>query len=194
MTAPRRKLPPPPRAWHQDPGRTWERTYPGTEDQIRHVRAALRPLLTECPMADDVILGTSELAANAALHSYSSLPGGTFTVRAIVRPGEHVLVEVEDGGGPWAPGPTDPVRSHGLDIIGTIAAEWNVRGDHRRRTIWARLDWPVPARRDADGGQHGRWIRAGIESDHPGDIPSTAIPNAGTGPDVAMLPAAQPRG
>ena len=39
----------------------------------------------DCPRADDVILCASELAANAALHSRSRLPGGTFTVRATVQ-------------------------------------------------------------------------------------------------------------
>jgi len=46
--------------------RTSEVTYPGTAEHIRAVRADLRPLLVDCPMADDVILCASELAANAA--------------------------------------------------------------------------------------------------------------------------------
>jgi len=174
MTAPRRYLPPPPQPGHQNPGRTWERTYPGTGDQIRHVRAALRPLLSDCPVADDFILVTSELAANAARHSYSSLPGGTFTVRAIVRPGEHALVEVEDGDGPWAPGPADPSRSHGLDIIATIAAEWNVRGDHRRRTVWARLDWSAPA---GDGGSAPAASPSAVRR----EMPAGVLPLTGSG-------------
>lgn len=33
------------------PARTWQATYPGTADQLRHVRAALRPLLRDCPAA-----------------------------------------------------------------------------------------------------------------------------------------------
>ncbi len=32
------------------PARTWEAAYPGTADQVRHVRAALRPLLHDCPV------------------------------------------------------------------------------------------------------------------------------------------------
>src|SRR6266478_3363036 len=43
----------------------------GTTEQIRAVRADLRGLLGDCPMADDVILCASELAANAAIHSRS---------------------------------------------------------------------------------------------------------------------------
>jgi len=65
--------------------RTTGVTYPGTPEHISAVRADLRPILRGCPMADDVILCASELAANAAIHSHSRLPGGTFTVRAITR-------------------------------------------------------------------------------------------------------------
>jgi hypothetical protein len=49
--------------------RTASVTYPGTTEQIRAVRADLRGLLGDCPIADDVILCASELAANAAIHS-----------------------------------------------------------------------------------------------------------------------------
>ena len=78
-------------------------TYPGSTEHIRAVRADLRALLGDCPMADDVILCASELAANAALHSRSRLPGGTFTVRATISPGHYAWIEVEDNGGPWTP-------------------------------------------------------------------------------------------
>src|SRR5215467_10151196 len=81
--------------------RASEISYSGAVEHIRAVRADLRPLLADCPMADDVILCASELAANAALHSNSRLPGGTFTVRAAIRPGHHVQIEVEDNSGPW---------------------------------------------------------------------------------------------
>jgi anti-sigma regulatory factor (Ser/Thr protein kinase) len=80
--------------------RTISMTYPGTAEQIRVVRADLRVLLDDCPIADDVILCASELATNAAIHSRSRLPGGTLTVRASVSPEYHVLIEVEDNGGP----------------------------------------------------------------------------------------------
>jgi hypothetical protein len=56
-------------------------TYPGTAEHIRIVRADLRAALHQFPMAEDVILCASELAANAAIHSRSRLPGGTFTSR-----------------------------------------------------------------------------------------------------------------
>jgi serine/threonine-protein kinase RsbW len=116
-------------------------TYPGTTDQARAVRADLRPVLRDCPMANDVILCASELAANAALHSHSRLPGGTFTVRAIISPGQHARIEVEDDGGPWTPAASDPTQHHGLDIIRALASDWGIDGDHSSRTIWARFDW-----------------------------------------------------
>ena len=124
--------------------RTSSVTYPGTTEQIRSVRADLRGLLGDCPMADDVILCTSELAANAAIHSRSRLPGGIFTVRATVSSGNYVWVEVEDSGGSWTPATSDPTRCHGLDIVRALVSDWGIDGDDIVRTMWARFDWPSP--------------------------------------------------
>jgi serine/threonine-protein kinase RsbW len=115
--------------------------YPGSMAYVRVVRADLRALLPDCPLADDVILCASELAANAVLHSHSRLPGGTFTVRAAVSVGHHVRIEVEDNGGPWTAPPDDPNGHHGLDIVRTLAEECGVTGDQAARAIWARFDW-----------------------------------------------------
>lgn len=117
-------------------------TYPGATEHVRAVRADLRPVLHECPMADDVILCASELAANAALHSHSRLPGGTFTIRVMISPGQYARIEVEDDGGPWSPAASDPTQHHGLDIIRALASEWGIDGDHSSRTIWVRFNWP----------------------------------------------------
>ena len=54
--------------------RTTGVTYPGTPEHISAVRTVLRPILRGCPMADDVILCASELAANAAIHSAHACP------------------------------------------------------------------------------------------------------------------------
>ena len=116
--------------------------YPGGTEHVRAVRADLRQVLQGCPRADDVILCASELAANAAQHSHSCLPGGTFTVRVAVSPDLFARIEVEDGGGPWNQGMIDPTRQHGLDIVRALADEWGIDGDHTGRTIWARFDWP----------------------------------------------------
>src|SRR5215469_1178239 len=122
--------------------RTTEVTYPGGTEHIRAVRADLRAVLGDCPQADDVILCASELAANAAQHSRSRLPGGTFTVRATVSPGRYALIEVQDNDGPWGQAVTGPARHHGLDIIGAVADAWGTDADRATRTVWARFDWP----------------------------------------------------
>jgi serine/threonine-protein kinase RsbW len=121
--------------------RTTSVTYPGATEHIREVRADLRALLGDCPMADDAILCASELAANAAVHSHSRLPGGIFTVRATISPSHYACIEVEDSGGPWAPAVSDPSRRHGLDIVRALASDWGIDGDDTVRVIWARFDW-----------------------------------------------------
>lgn len=78
----------------------WSRTFPATPTEIRSAREFLAGLLVGHPAADDAILCLSELATNAALHSRSREPGGSFQVRA-ERHGSHVRVEVSDQGGPW---------------------------------------------------------------------------------------------
>jgi anti-sigma regulatory factor (Ser/Thr protein kinase) len=122
--------------------RTSAVTYPGSTEHISAVRAGLHQLLRHCPMADEVILCASELAANAVLHSRSRLPGGTFTVRARISAGDYARIEVEDGGGPWARGTSDTAGHHGLDIVRALAADWGIDGGHTTRTIWATFDWP----------------------------------------------------
>jgi anti-sigma regulatory factor (Ser/Thr protein kinase) len=122
--------------------RTSEVTYPGAAEYIRAVRADLRPLLADCPTADEVILCASELAANAALHSNSRLSGGTFTVRAEISPGHYARIEIEDSGGPWTAATTDSAGHHGLDIVSALATDWGIEDDRTTRSTWARFDWP----------------------------------------------------
>jgi anti-sigma regulatory factor (Ser/Thr protein kinase) len=117
-------------------------TYPGSVEYVSMVRADLRALLGDCPVADDVTLCVSELAANAARHSRSRLPSGTFIVRAAVDlTRRSIRVEVEDGGGPWIAAPNEPTGHHGLDILRALAKEWGIDGDHAARTVWACFDW-----------------------------------------------------
>jgi hypothetical protein len=59
---------------------------------------------------------------------------------ATISPGDHVQIEVEDGGGPWVPEVGDSTGHHGLDIVRALASEWSIAGDHTARTIWARFD------------------------------------------------------
>jgi serine/threonine-protein kinase RsbW len=119
-----------------------EATYPGTPDQISAVRASLRGLLDGCPIADEVILCGSELAANAVIHSRSRLPEGLFTVRTEIYHGAYVWIEVEDSGGLWVTAKPDPTRGHGLDIVRVLASAWGVDGGDSGRVVWVRIDWP----------------------------------------------------
>lgn len=117
-------------------------TYPGSIEHVRAVRADLRALLRDCPRADEIVLCASELAANAALHSHSRLPDGTFIVRATVIPTYYVRIEVEDNGGPWTGDMSDPTGRHGWDMIRALANGWGIEDDGNTRTVWARFDWP----------------------------------------------------
>lgn len=123
--------------------RTSSRVYPGRPDQVSVVRADLRALLADCPHADDIILCASELAANAAIHSYSAWPGGTIAVHAEIRGSEYVRIEVRDDGGPWTHPAADVDRPHGLAIVSSLASQWGIVGTNAGRTAWARLDWPA---------------------------------------------------
>ena len=122
--------------------RTTTATYPGSAEYVSAVRADLHALLADCPVADDVILCASELAANAALHSDSRQPGGTFTVRTMISPGHYVRIDVEDRGGLWEPAVSSPDRHHGLDILCALASDWDIEDDQVNRTVWAVFDWP----------------------------------------------------
>jgi anti-sigma regulatory factor (Ser/Thr protein kinase) len=121
--------------------RTTIATYPGNAEHVSAVRANLRALLRDCPLADDVILCASELAANAALHSDSRQSGGTFTVHTTISPGHYVRIDVGDQGGPWEAAVSDPTRHHGLDIVRALASSWGIEGDQTYRTVWAAFDW-----------------------------------------------------
>jgi len=128
--------------------RTSTRTYPGTAEQVSKVRADLGPLLTDCPVADELLLCASELAANAALHSRSARPGGTLTVCLEFRSVVHARIEVRDDGGSWPehlrrPQP-EAERPHGLDIITALADDWGIIDSAAGRTVWAEITWPKP--------------------------------------------------
>jgi anti-sigma regulatory factor (Ser/Thr protein kinase) len=116
-------------------------TFPAEAAQVRRARAALAGWLGDCPQACDAILIASELATNSVLHS-ASRDGGTFTLRAEVRP-DCLLLEVEDAGGPWDGRPHLDGRPHGLDVVAALvgSGNWGVAGDDRGRIAWARLDW-----------------------------------------------------
>jgi anti-sigma regulatory factor (Ser/Thr protein kinase) len=115
-------------------------TFRGRAEEVRQVRREIAGYLGGCPVADDIVLIASELAANAILHTQSR--GSTFTVRCHASPGQ-VQIETEDLGGPWRrrnPGH----RPHGLDIIEALTGPdgWGTApAGTGGRTVWARLTW-----------------------------------------------------
>jgi serine/threonine-protein kinase RsbW len=126
-------------------GTTFERSYPGTREQVREVRADLAAVVKDCPFADDFVLLASELSANAVVHSRSGQPGGAFTVRAEIRPGHYAWLEVEDQGGPWIEGESGEERGRGLALVACLAGKdnWVIQDGSApgTRVVWARLDW-----------------------------------------------------
>jgi serine/threonine-protein kinase RsbW len=134
-------------AARDDLPQAWISAFPARPDQVRHARHGLARALGECgcPVIDEALLCLSELASNAVLHSASRFPGGTFTVRADIRPGQHVRIEVHDRGGPWHQADHADGRLHGLAIVRTLAQEAGVcGGESAGWTAWAQLAWPAP--------------------------------------------------
>jgi serine/threonine-protein kinase RsbW len=123
--------------------RSWEQSYPGTADQLRHVRSALRRFLTGCPIADEAVHLLSELSANAVVHSDSGKRGGTFTVRVQHVLNAYVQGEVEDGGSDWhGELPTSATHPHGLYLLLMLASACGVERISRAHVVWFRLDYP----------------------------------------------------
>ncbi len=135
------------RATLADPQRLWQQPYPGTLDQVRHVRAALRAHLGACPVADDAVHLLSELSANAIVHSDSGKRGGTFTVRAQHYLNSHVWGEVEDQGSTWDGNlSTSALHPHGLYLLEQLASDCGVERIGRVHVVWFRIDYPPAAR------------------------------------------------
>jgi serine/threonine-protein kinase RsbW len=121
----------------------FERGYPGHPSQASHVRADLAKIAADCPAIDELILLASELVTNATLHTRSGLPGGRFTVRAYLYPGDYAWVGVEDQGGEWADAPPGDEHGRGLAIVAAIAGpgNWGIDGNTGCRVAWYRLNW-----------------------------------------------------
>jgi anti-sigma regulatory factor (Ser/Thr protein kinase) len=117
------------------------RTFPARPNQVSQARTFLSSALADCPMAADAVLICSELCTNAVLHTRSARPCGEFTVRAEVRGGECVWIEVEDQGGRWVAGERCDEGGRGLEIVAATADYWEVDGDDVGRVVRARLDW-----------------------------------------------------
>jgi anti-sigma regulatory factor (Ser/Thr protein kinase) len=125
-------------------GKPSMRVFLGCQREVRSVRAFVGEAVDGCPVADDVILLASEVAANAIVHTASG-KGGTFTV--VVHPlGEMVRVEVHDGGSETFP----DVRAfedlagsgRGLGLVELLATRWGHLGDRGGRVVWFEVDLP----------------------------------------------------
>jgi serine/threonine-protein kinase RsbW len=109
--------------------------------QVAQARRFVAGVLFGYAAADDVVLCVSELASNAVLHSSSRRPGGQFVVRAGVSAAGRIRAEVEDRGGPWAPGPNqDEEHGRGLLIVAGLATRWGIAGSEAGRMAWLEID------------------------------------------------------
>jgi serine/threonine-protein kinase RsbW len=121
---------------------TWSRTFPAIPEQVREARRFLAAVLAGRDTTD-ALLCLSELVTNAVVHSHSSQPGGTFTVRAQLD-GQRLRVEVGDQGGPWHPpgrAGADEQNGRGLLIVSQLASRWGCEGHSQHGwTVWFELD------------------------------------------------------
>jgi anti-sigma regulatory factor (Ser/Thr protein kinase) len=142
--------------------------FPAEPAQAARVRSFVRDALAGCATVDDAALLTSELFANAVVHSQSGshlAEAGGFSrssprVGTRERPGSiHILVcyscpgsvhiTVIDDGSASAP----TVRragdlrttGRGLLLVQELAARWGHDGGEHGRAVWFELDCPQPA-------------------------------------------------
>ena len=119
------------------------RIFDGVPDQIRRVRAFVAELIAGCPVADDVVLLTSELATNAIRHTASGI-GATFSV-VVTAERKSVTVEVHDLGAMTEPAFTESgaLRESGvgLGLVEALADCWGFYGDIQGRVVWFEMDW-----------------------------------------------------
>lgn len=122
------------------------KTLAARRDQIREARQFFAALLDGCPAADDSILVLSELATNAVVHSASAERSGTFTISVEISEGKYVRIEARDDGGRWNQSAQCDGRSHGLDIVASLATDYGVSGDPLAGwTAWAVIGWTPQA-------------------------------------------------
>jgi hypothetical protein len=118
------------------------RTFPGRRDQVGAARGFVQSVLDTCPSGNDAVLLTSELAANAVLHTASG-DGGSFRV-AVRHTDRLTRVEVTDDGSVTIPtvganGWFD-VSARGLFLVSMVASHWGHDGDSSARQVWFELD------------------------------------------------------
>jgi anti-sigma regulatory factor (Ser/Thr protein kinase) len=123
------------------------RVFPGRLDQVAQARRFVARVLDGCPVSDDALLCTSELASNAVRHTRTGW-NGKFQV-VVWRGRSSACVAVLDDGSDTTPVPGQPGRvaesGHGLLAVQTLAARWGHHsyrdGSTRGTAVWFRLDW-----------------------------------------------------
>lgn len=125
--------------------------FPADLAQAVHARHFVRCVLTRCATADDAALLTSELFANAIMHSRSGRPQEPErrgSVHILVRhrcPGS-VRITVIDDGSATAPTVRRAGRlrttGRGLLLVQELATRWGHDGSEHGRAVWFELDCP----------------------------------------------------
>jgi len=123
----------------------WRRVFPGDPSQLTFVRRFVRSCLARPGPAEDAVLLTTELVANAIQHTASGR-GGTFEV-VVCRHETTTRISVTDGGAPSTPAPGPPseasLSGRGLAIVRALARDWGHHGGPLGRTVWFELDTPA---------------------------------------------------
>ncbi|MBS2545407.1 ATP-binding protein [Catenulispora sp. NL8] len=124
----------------------WEMSFDGLPERLSDVRQYVLKTLGDVPGVDDVVLVSSELAANAIRHSVSGAPGGSFTLH-LAESREAWHLRIDDMGGPSTPKPGHPddndEAGRGLPMVTALARAWGVVGDRNGRAVWAEVAFPA---------------------------------------------------
>ncbi len=120
-----------------------QRIFPGSYEQVRQVRLFVARVLDGCPVADEAVLLSSELATNAITHTASG-HGGKFTVN-VYRGDTRLMISVRDDGSGQAPtvrpGGVVAESGYGLGLVELMADSWGHCGGSRCRVVWFTLKW-----------------------------------------------------
>ena len=124
-------------------------TIRGRPEQVSRARAFVTALAG--PAAETAALLTSELVANAVLHTSSGHDGGTVTVVVSDVPDGLLVEVVDDGspdGGPEVSGDRYATRGHGLFLVEQLAARWGFVQDGAGTTVWFQVAAGIDPARD----------------------------------------------
>jgi serine/threonine-protein kinase RsbW len=126
----------------------WSRPFRGEPFEVGRARSWIARLLPACEPLDDLLIFTSELAANAVTHTRSGKPGGWFAVEVTWSPRTARVVVGDQGSDeiPTSnPGPPDDdadlETGRGLLLVAAMSAAWGTAGDAEARWLWADVDW-----------------------------------------------------